>query len=319
MIQKPMDVLQDYPVRRSYKQKSAFLADATAYLQSLRYSVSIETGKQNTRNIVVGDPNKARFLITAHYDTPATSLFPNLLLPTNRIAYFAYQMFVILAYMLMASVLCLPFTLLTKDATALFAIWYAFYMAMVLLMRFGPANRNNANDNTSGVISLLEIAKSMPEGQRNQVCFVLFDQEEKGLVGSDAYLQAHKDVAQKQIVLNMDCVGDGDTILLEPVKKARENEKLMDLLRTICGPIGGKQIRLAEGKCTGSSDHKKFPLGVGVKAVRYRKGIGYYCGRIHTNQDTILDQTNINILRAALISLVCSAQIAERNDIHETL
>ena len=145
MITNPMDVREVYPIRRSYKQKSAFIVAVTAYLQSLRYSVTVENGKQKSRNLVIGDPETARYLITAHYDTPATSLFPNLLLPTNRAVYYAYQAIVILGYMLIASLLCLPFSLVTQNVTALFVIWYIFYMAMVFMMRFGPANRNNAH------------------------------------------------------------------------------------------------------------------------------------------------------------------------------
>ena len=56
--------------------------------------------------------------------------------------------------------------------------------AAIVLMLIGPANSSNVNDNTSGVVTLLEIARSIPELHRKNVCFVLFDLEEAGLIGS---------------------------------------------------------------------------------------------------------------------------------------
>lgn len=71
-------------------------------------------------------------------------------------------------------------------------VWFLCVWAVIALVMIGPANKHNANDNTSGVVTLLEIARSLPESQRGKVCFVLFDLEEAGLIGSAAYRKAHK-------------------------------------------------------------------------------------------------------------------------------
>lgn len=305
MITKSMDLLTQHPIRRSYAQKTAFISDVAAFAQGLRYPVAVEEGKKQVRNIVIGDPETAEFLITAHYDTPATGLFPNLLLPQNGFLFYAFQIGIILAYMLIAFTVGYPIYILTQRAMIGFWCGYVVYMTLAVLPRLGKANRNNMNDNTSGVITLLEILCTLPESHRRKVCFVLFDQEEKGLVGSSIYFEAHKEEANQQLVLNMDCVGDGDTILLQPMKEVQQSEERMAQLERICGQYGTKQIILGHGSFTGSSDQRKFPLGVGIQAMHYKKGIGYYCSRIHTNRDTVLDQTNVNLLRAALITLVC--------------
>ena len=305
MITKPMDLLTQHPIRRSYDQKTAFIDDVTAFVQGHYGSTAVEEGKKRVRNIVIGDPETAEFLITAHYDTPANGLFPNLLLPQNHFLFYAYQIGIILANILAGFAVGYPVYLLTQQALIGFWCGYVVYMTLAVLPRFGKANRNNMNDNTSGVITLLEIFRTLPENCRPKVCFILFDQEEKGLVGSGAYVKAHEKAIKTQMVLNLDCVGDGDTILLEPMKEVQKNEALMARLQKICGRYGNKQIILGQGRFTGSSDHRKFPLGVGIKALHYKKGIGYYCGRIHTNRDTVLDQTNVNLLRAALTTLVC--------------
>ena len=103
-------------------------------------------------------------------------------------------------------------------------IWFNVVFT-VLWMIFGLANKNNANDNTSGVVTLLEILRTLPENQRNKVCFVLFDLEEAGLIGSVSYRKAHKKATDHQLVLNLDCVGDGDHLLIFPTKALKQNRK----------------------------------------------------------------------------------------------
>lgn len=301
-----MDILKNYPIRRTDEQKTAFISAVTEYASRLGYAVNVEQEKKN-RNIVIGDGEKAQYLVTAHYDTPVSSLFPNLLLPKNFALFILYQTGVILAYMLIALVLCAPVWLLTQNKAATFIVWYVAYMVQAMWGRIGLPNKNNANDNTSGVVTLLETAAALPQELRDRVCFVLFDQEEKGLVGSKIYRKAHMEQTDKQIVLNLDCVGDGDIILFEPVKTLQTDTDTLEKISAICKTVGNKELRLAQGPFTGSSDQKSFPKGVGIKALHYKKGVGLYCGHIHTNRDKKLDETNVNTLRAALITIIGSA------------
>ena len=308
MICKPMDVLTNYEIRKTKKQKTAFLTAVTAYMRSQRYDVQIEKGRYGARNIIAGDPQNAEYLITAHYDTPASIGIPNLITPCNPVTYFLFQFLVVGLLLGISLAAALGVLLWTGNEAVAFLCWYVVYFGILALMMFGPANRHNANDNTSGVVTVLETMASMPENLRSKVCFVLFDLEEAGLVGSASYRKIHGASLEKQIVLNLDCVGVGDVIQMAPVKKAKKDQKVLDKLISVCGRFGSKEIRLrAKGFTAGSSDHKNFPNGVGIMAFRYQKGIGLYCGRIHTFRDKILDQTNVNILRAALISLISSA------------
>ena len=308
MICKPIDVLTNYEIRKTKKQKSAFISAVSDYIRTQRYDVKIEKGSFGLRNIVVGDPEKAEYLVTAHYDTPASIGLPNLITPCNPVTYFLFQ-FLIVGLLLGISVsIAFAVKFLTNDTRFALLSWYIAYFGILGLMMFGPANRHNANDNTSGVVTVLEMMHSMPDNLRDKVCFVLFDLEEAGLVGSGSYRKLHKDAIERQIMLNLDCVGDGDVIQFAPVKNAKKDDAILKKLEGICGKVGSKELRLrARGFTVGPSDHKNFPNGIGIMAFRYQKGIGLYCGRIHTYRDTILDQTNVNILRAALISLIGSA------------
>lgn len=309
MIAKPMDVLEQFPIRKTEPQKQEFRKEAAAYARQHGYTVSIHRSKRGANNIVIGDPVSAKYLVTAHYDTPASIGLPNLITPNNPVTFILVQLLLV-GIMLGVSigVAALAYVLSGYHKTVLLVTWYIVYFGMIILMMRGPANRHNANDNTSGVVTVLEILGTMPENLRDRVCFVLFDLEERGLVGSAAFRKAYKTTTENQIVLNLDCVGDGDVIQFTPVKKARTNQALLDKLSGICGKVGQKELRLrAKGFTAGSSDHKSFPNGVGIMAFRQKKGVGLYCSRIHTWRDTVLEYTNVNILRAAVISLIGTA------------
>lgn len=300
-----MDVLSAYPVRKSKKQKQAFREDVTSYLKSIGYEPTEEKGSMGSRNLVFGNPEEAEFLVTAHYDTPARLPFPNLITPCNVLPFLGYQLLVVLFMFAFMGAGALIAYLLTRDGFWAYWTSYMLIWVFLILMMVGPANKHNANDNTSGVVSVLEIAKSMPESARSKVCFVLFDLEEAGLIGSASYRKLHKKASENQIVLNLDCVGDGNELMFFPTKKLRLDEKRMNQLRSICGVWGEKSIAIREkGFAYYPSDQKNFPYGVGIAAFRRSRWAGLYCGRIHTHRDIILEETNVNILRAAIVSMI---------------
>lgn len=307
MIQTPMDVLYNHEVRKSGKQKKAFREAVLSYAKSLGYQTAEEKGSLGSRNVIIGDAAKAKYLITAHYDTPASMFLPNLITPCNFWTYLAYQLAVVLILMLPPAVFGILVGVLSGDSYTGFLVWYFLYLGMFLLMMSGPANPHTANDNTSGVVTLLKIAEALPKAHRKQVAFVLFDLEEMGMVGSSSYRTAHKEETEKQIILNLDCVGDGNEIILFPTKKAKKNANLMEQLRGLNTSDGQKTMILHEkGFYVYPSDQSKFPLGVGIAAFKRRKGIAY-CDRIHTPKDTILEENNVTFIRDQLIALVTDA------------
>lgn len=305
MLDDPMDVLKLFPVRKSKAQKQAFRDAVQSYVSGLGYQCTIEKGSMGSRNIVIGDPEKAKYVVTAHYDTPANMVVPNLITPCNFLTFMAYQLLVALVMLLPAAAVGLLVGQLTDSFQIGYYVWLILVWVDIFVMMAGPANKSNANDNTSGVVTVLETARTMPEMHRDKVCFVLFDLEELGLVGSGAYRKAHKKATENQVILNLDCVGDGDHILFFPTKKAKKNAALMRELKRVGGWFGDKHIELREkGFSVYPSDQKNFPVGVGIAAFRKAKFVGYYCDKIHTKKDTVLEETNVNLLRAALTTLI---------------
>jgi Zn-dependent M28 family amino/carboxypeptidase len=73
-------------------------------------------------------------------------------------------------------------------------------------------NSNNYDDNTSGVIALLLLAKKCKAHGINNVKFIFVDNEEIGLLGSYAhrkYLEQAQLISTRCKIISLDCVGVG--------------------------------------------------------------------------------------------------------------
>ncbi len=266
-----MDVLHRFPVRKSKHQKEVFRQAIIAYAEGMGYACMEEKGSFGVRNLVIGDPEAARYLVTAHYDTCARMLFPNFITPCNFGIYLAYQIALVGGIILVSGAVGALLGWLIPAIPVSTAALIVYWILLISLIA-GPANPSNANDNTSGVVTLLEMARTMPENQRSKVCFVLFDLEEMGLLGSSAYRKKHKKASDNQIVLNLDCVGDGDHLLMFPTKKLKRDKKKLTALYKACGYFGNKDILVHEkGFSYYPSDQKRFPYGVGIAALRKSK------------------------------------------------
>lgn len=314
MIKKPLDVLHHFEVRKSKKQKIAFRDAAEAYFEKLGYETKTENGSFGAKNLIAGDPAKAKFLVTAHYDTCASMPFPNFITPCNLWIYLGYQLLLVLGFFVCAALIGFVSALLIPDTLLAQNMAFAVYWVLLLLLMFGPANLHTANDNTSGVVTVLDMAQKLPKELRQQVCFVLFDLEEAGLFGSAGYQSKHKKETRQQLVLNLDCVGDGDEILFFPSGKAKKQDHYMKLLRTCNGTWEDKTISVWEkGMSIYPSDQANFPYGVGICAL-HRGKVGLYMDKIHTKNDTVLDERNVNFISDTLIQMLDKSKEDNKNE-----
>ncbi len=305
MIHTPEDVLEKFPVRKSKLQKAQFRDAVMAYIRSLGYECKAEKGSLGATNVVFGNQEGAKYLVTAHYDTCAAMPVPNLITPCNSGLYLLYQLAIVLGFFAVSGLSYYVVHRVTQNREIAFYTSYFCLLAMCYLMMFGPANKTNANDNTSGVVTVLEIAKALPAEYRDQVCFVLFDLEEAGLIGSSSYRSKHKKATQNQIVMNLDCVGDGDHLVLFPGGKVKKNIRMMENLAALEGVFGSKDLKLhKKGFAMYPSDQANFPYGVGVAAFHMSSWGGLYLARIHTKKDTICEMENVAILRDALVKII---------------
>ena len=182
--------------------------------------------------------------------------------------------------------------------------WVIIYLALYYCAYFIPMmipNKHNVNDNTSGVATVMSIARMV---NNDKVAFILFDNEEKGLLGSKTFNKKHSEVLKDKLIVNFDCVGNGDQIIFAYKENA---EKLYeyDLLCKSLIPSGKFDVHyLPAKKCLGNSDYKSFLNGVGVMACKRGKLFKFYTDRIHTSKDTVADEENILFLAERMICLL---------------
>lgn len=309
MTKQSNQIMAEMQVRKSKKQKEHFRAWLCGELEAAGYAPTVEKGFA-ARNVVVGDPDKAQVLLTAHYDTQAVLPIPNFITPRNLFFFLLYQIAIVLPLLIaiavaegvllsvgkalgagdtLAGTLVLTILMpLTSMGICIFFIWWILD---------GKANKHTANDNTSGVLTLVETALALPPEHRGRVCFVFFDNEEKGMFGSAAFVKKHKQVKKKTTVLNFDCVGDGDSIQFFPQKKLKKDEATLERMEAAFLPTGGKDVQVVRSFSMYPSDNANFKRGAGVCALKHKKIVGYYMDRIHTSKDTVLDEANIALLR----------------------
>lgn len=300
-------IFEKHEVRKTRKQKNAFIEYIKSVSAEMGYKCEVEKGSFGVRNIVVGDPETAKVFYTAHYDTAPVMPFPNFITPKSIPLYILYNI-------LLCIVLLIPvFTIGILLNTALYHIsdslitdilsgftplivWLCFYGPLF----FGPANKHTANDNTSGVTALLDIMASLPEESRSKVCFVFFDLEEVGMFGSSKFYSKHKNATKDKIVLNLDCISDGKTIIFAVRKKAVHH---IPLLEQSFIPNGVFEVEIASKGVIYPSDQMMFPQGVGVAALKKSKGGTLYMDRIHTKRDTVYEEDNIEFIVNGAVKL----------------
>lgn len=294
-------LLARFQVRRSRAQKEAFGRYIQETAQALGYSYRAEThkGMLTSRNLIVGDPEKAKVLFTAHYDTCAEMPVPNLIFPRSMALTLLIQLPLIVlmvALGLRAGNLAYRWT---ENLLYFRIVFLVVYFGLFALIFLGPSNRHTANDNTSGVAALLGIMAALPQEQRQAVAFLFFDNEEYGKVGSKQYQKAHPGLTENKLLLNLDCIGDGDNFLIVAPKKAEEWR--VQALQSAFRDEGVKRAVHCSAQDTHyNSDQMSFPQGAAVAACRKNK-LGYFVPRIHTRRDIICEQENLAyVTRSAL-------------------
>ena len=306
-------ILTQYEVRKSNRQKTAFIEYLKGRLEKAGYHPKTEIrieekgkGLLKSRNIVVGNPDTAEVLIGAHYDTCALLPFPNLMAPTNPLLFLGYQIVLMIMILLLAALLSLPVSLIFLNAEiAYFAFLGALLLIMLQLM-FGFRNKHTANDNTSGVITLTHILETLPLEDRNKVCFIYFDNEEKGLFGSAFFCQKHRKHIKDKLLINLDCVGDGRNIVTMADRKARKDSNYALLVETFRQEEEKADVRYVCRKMKFMmfpSDQMNFKKGIGVCALK-QSPFGMYVGRIHTYFDTKCRVENIDYLTRVMREFV---------------
>lgn len=298
MTQTTKTVFEKHQIRKTKKQKTAFIEYVKTVSAEYGYSCTVEKGSFGVRNIVVGNIDSAKVVYGAHYDTCAVLPFPNFITPKSFLVYLFYQLLIVIPLLLGGFIVTVAASYLSTLSDVGFLIAdlapLVFYIAVLVLMVAGPANKHTANDNTSGVTTLLDIMTHLPEEYRDKAAFVFFDLEEAGLFGSTAFASKHSKTMKNKPLVNFDCVSDGKYIIFALNKKAKKYAPLLNE----CYPSDGRfTVEVLHKGVFYPSDQINFRLGIGVAALKKTKRLGIlYMDRIHTPKDTVYEEDNVTFL-----------------------
>ncbi len=308
------EILLKYEIRKSNKEKADFIEYITAHLEKSGYvrekDIRVEEkgkGLFKSRNIVVGNPEEAQVLLGGHYDTCAWMPFPNLMAPINPLLFLGYQFLIVIMIMVPTSIIgYIIGGLAGNNSEVAYNIFLVALIALAIQLMVGYRNKHTANDNTSGIVTLTRILEKLPEEHRKKVCVIYFDNEEKGLLGSAFFYKKHKKQIKDKILINFDCVGDGENIVTMADRKSRKDEKYALLVDCFNEKVTDGDVNYLCKKMKWMmfpSDQMNFKKGIGVCALK-KSLIGYYTARIHTYFDTKCRKENIEYLTRVMTEFV---------------
>lgn len=213
--------------------------------------------------------------LMAHFDTGRT--LPTFLSKSYEIFGYQYRVHIISSTLLLLSLLtlCVP------------AFSLPILTALIVSFFLRGKNPINYNDNTSGILLLLEIAKTIPHLQ-DQVQLVFTDDEERSRRGAKEYKKK-----APSLLLNFDSIGLGDTLIIS-TNNAPPPTELMRVLDD-----GRYEVKIK--RRFSNSDYREFERGIGFTFVKKSFfGNGYYLPNAHTIKDSIIDCSNIRWLAMAI-------------------
>ena len=306
------ELLDSYQVRRSFKQKQIFIQWIRKHAKAHDYQLYEQMYKKGRgRNLIVGSPKTAKMIVTAHYDTPPSALLPITTLVGNIPAYILGQIVIFLPIIAII-------WLVHEGVAAIFGnlgiwselvpfFWFELPLLMLVLlilwclqMMMGFANQKNANDNTSGVAVLLSLLETLPHSERDKVCFVFFDEEEKGLEGAKCFKKAYGKTVRFKPLINFDCVAHGKHLMFITKKEFRES-KFNDILTEVTKT---KALVKEARKYVYPSDQLIFKNSVGVTALHKAPVLGYYLSRLHSRLDSKFNVAHIEALTQMMIEFI---------------
>ncbi|MDR1002056.1 MAG: M28 family peptidase [Oscillospiraceae bacterium] len=309
-------IFSKHPTRFKKSEKQPFISDIKGVFRDLGYSegeirVLHHKGGIKSSNILVGKPD-AKYIFTAHYDTPGRTGF---MLGSSK---YVGQTLANLVLMLIFFIPMFGVGVLLGMDIALAALGeevgnflssfgslIAVFLVLALIsIPMAVKNKNNRNDNTSGVLSLISLARKISANPalRSNCAFIFFDNEEWGLIGSAQYVKWAKGNnynINNSAIINIDCVGVGEQLVLAQTKKTEITKLLKEGLTSRGTPVKEKVSMMVY-----MSDHANFKNSV-MLCYMDKSSLGpLYIPNIHTKKDTECDLEKIERLTDNLLAVI---------------
>ena len=306
MDQYAQRIARDYPVRRKAQEKENMRAYLMGQLREMGYDAKLnDCGR--AMNVIAGDPERAKIFYAAHYDTPLHEPLPALICPTRPMTYMLYQALTPILTLVLAFVVSVGVTFVLNWPNMTLPLFLVLLLGALAYLRWGPSEKNNVNDNASGVAALLRTAEQLTPRYRNDVCFLFLDGGSENMQGAKGFRKRYPSAKEKP-VLCLDCVGSGDELLILPGRGARWNGDLLDAINSSFEISERKTCYdKVDGLVHFPGDQRAFKQGVAICAVRHVRGFGRLI--CPTRRDNVIDEENLDLLSRGLVKLAAAYQI----------
>ncbi len=306
MDQYAQRIARDYPVRRKAQEKENMRAYLMGQLREMGYDAKLnDCGR--AMNVIAGDPERAKIFYAAHYDTPLHEPLPALICPTRPVTYMLYQALTPILTLVLAFVVSVGVTFVLNWPNMTLPLFLVLLLGALAYLRWGPSEKNNVNDNASGVAALLRTAEQLTPRYRNDVCFLFLDGGSENMQGAKGFRKRYPSAKEKP-VLCLDCVGSGDELLILPGRGARWNGDLLDAINSSFEISKRKTCYdKVDGLVHFPGDQRAFKQGVAICAVRHVRGFGRLI--CPTRRDNVIDEENLDLLSRGLVKLAAAYQI----------
>ncbi len=306
MDQYAQRIARDYPVRRKAQEKENMRAYLMGQLREMGYDAKLnDCGR--AMNVIAGDPERAKIFYAAHYDTPLHEPLPALICPTRPVTYMLYQALTPILTLVLAFVVSVGVTFVLNWPNMTLPLFLVLLLGALAYLRWGPSEKNNVNDNASGVAALLRTAEQLTPRYRNDVCFLFLDGGSENMQGAKGFRKRYPSAKEKP-VLCLDCVGSGDELLILPGRGARWNGDLLDAINSSFEISERKTCYdKVDGLVHFPGDQRAFKQGVAICAVRHVRGFGRLI--CPTRRDNVIDEENLELLSRGLVKLAAAYQI----------
>ena len=294
-------IAAEFPLRCKQQEKENMRTYLVGQFKALGYPAKVQSGRGSSANVVVGDAENARVLVTAHYDTPRRDIFPSLICPTRPESYILYQALTPVLLVLAAFVLSVGLTFVVNKPALTLPLFIALLLFAMVYFSYGPADTRTMNNSTSAVAALLETASVLTPRHRSKVAFVFFD----GSGGAREFRKKYPSSREKTVI-HVDCVGSGDEILFLPSKYSRWNDEVLSAIlesfKDVEKPEEKSVYLKTDGLVYYPGENRHFRYSIAVCACNKVKGFGRCI--LPTRGDNRVEEENLRILRDGLAKLI---------------
>ena len=304
-------ILREYPMRFKPQEKEAFRLYLMGALREMGYTPKLQNRETALKiggrvaNVVAGDPETAKLVFIAHYDTGLKTLFPPLIMPGRPMTALLYLALTPLIVMLGSLVVSFALTFAVNAPHWTLPMFLILLLASMLYLRFGPGETRNINDNSSGVAALLETAAALTPRYRGEVAFAFLDGGMGGMSGAKALRKAYPSTRDK-VVVNVNCVAEGAEILVLPSRQNRWNGEALDaILDSFENGEHTTVFLKTDGLIYYPSDNRAFRGSFAVCACDKVSGFGRL---IRPRRATAIDEEHITMLKNGLCKLAATYQ-----------